>query len=61
MIKDSLRGIICTLVFDMRKVIHHIRAIEGKKKGYVNLLKIYRKWASETKLVDEWDEGFDFG
>ena len=59
MIEQSLRQILCTLVFDMRLVIHHVRVVQNRPKSYEHLVKIHEMWAK--KKNGEWEEGIDLG
>lgn len=58
-LKESLRGILCRLVFDMRSVIAHAR--NENSKAFIYLVTIYDRWVSKVDGNYEWEDGLDLG
>lgn len=60
-LRDSIRQILCGLVFDMREVIHHLRVDEGRPRAYENLVKVYFNWVAKVEGNGEWEKNINLG
>ena len=54
MLKNTIRRILCRLVFDMRDIIRDIRVNQKRTKSYQHLVAIYWEWVDKTHK-DEFD------
>ena len=57
---ESLRGIVCRLLFDMRMIISEERNTDGHERSCQYLVVLYYKWVKK-KNADEWKQEMDLG
>ena len=59
-LRESLRGILCRLVFDMRLIIRAARIQPGHEQSFEYIVALYGKWKKEDN-ADEWNMRVDLG